>query len=52
VDGETRASGNFSCGAFNSCKHAMSGFESSSHPNNTLKRPLTPLTLKVDPQSS
>src|SRR5579863_3493919 len=41
------ASGNFSCGAFNSWRHATSGLNSASHRSRTGSRPFTPLTLKV-----
>src|SRR5258707_8657258 len=41
------ASGNFSWGAFSSCKQTMSGIDSLSQRSNTGRRPFTPLTLYV-----
>jgi hypothetical protein len=40
-------SGNRSCGAFNSCRHAISGCDSSSQRNRVGNRAVMPLTLKV-----
>ena len=42
---EWRAAGNFSCGAFSSCRQTMSGAASSSQRSNTGSRPFTPFTL-------
>ena len=42
-----RASGNRSCGAFNSCRHTISGRDSSSQRSRDGSRAVMPLTLKV-----